>query len=604
MSRPPSRRLRALVGLSLVAAGLGLPSVAPAAKSSKLELLAQYEERLVEVALKNRGLEHEPDADGKIVDQIYVDVNPIFLPGDLPLSGKIPWTFLNKFHWTTRPHVVQRELLFHRGDRLRNDILEESGRNLRGLFILAVARLVPVKSPKPGHVSVLVVTKDRWSLRLNTEFVFDQVRLDVLSISLSEGNLLGRNKRLAVEFRLDPGRYGIGASYYDPRVLGSRITLNLLGLAYIGRAASALEGGQVQLALGKPLFSLRTRFGWQASLTYQQDIVRFFKGGEIAQRIFQNPDEPVPDVYRRLNAIASLQATYSLGVVRKLNLSAGWRVQHVRYSLPDDFPEVSDATRSAYQATLPRSESWTGPYVQLEAFSARYLRIRDINTYAITEDFRLGPRLTLEIRASSRYFGFPSDFVELQGTYSHLTYARDNFFDFGANAFTRIQYGVYPGSPFVNQAFGGYLREITPRFGPFRLFIYATLTARAHDLDNQRLTLGSDNGLRGYATRAFQGNNLYRLNVEIRTRALNFWTIHVGGVAFYDGGDAPPAKGPKGEVAGILAGGWHQNAGVGLRILLPQFNREVIRLDLGFPFELPAGGSYLPRFSAEFAQAF
>ena len=38
--------------------------------------------------------------------------------------------------------VIARELLFHVGEPFRRDLLEESGRNLRTLFILSVARLV------------------------------------------------------------------------------------------------------------------------------------------------------------------------------------------------------------------------------------------------------------------------------------------------------------------------------------------------------------------------------------------------------------------------------------------------------------------------------
>ena len=49
---------------------------------------------------------------------------------------------------------------------------------------------------------------------------------------------------------------------------------------------------------------------------------------------------------------------------------------------------------------------------------------------------------------------------------------------------------------------------------------------------------------------------------------------------------------------------------MGVRILFPQFNRDVLRIDLAFPFEEypPVGsgfaGSWSPRISAEFGQAF
>src|SRR5262249_47106879 len=108
------------------------------------------------------------------------------------------------------------------------------------------------------------------------------------------------------------------------------------------------------------------------------------------------------------------------------------------------------------------------------------------------------------------------------------------------------------------------------------------------------LALGSSNGLRGFAPRQFVGNNMYRVNVELRTVALNLWTVHVGLVAFYDGGDAPQT---------MAAAGWHHDVGAGLRILFPQFNKDVLRLDFAFPIDTPPDGSRF-RFSLEFGQAF
>ena len=119
------------------------------------------------------------------------------------------------------------------------------------------------------------------------------------------------------------------------------------------------------------------------------------------------------------------------------------------------------------------------------------------------------------------------------------------------------------------------------------------------------MTLGSDSGLRGYAPRAIQGGSLYRVNAELRTKGLNLWTIHVGGVVFYDGGDAPPVLNGYLRDGSYFATSYRHDVGFGLRLCLPHFNRELIRLDLGFPLESPSPGSvYAPRFSAEFGQAF
>ena len=596
------------------------PRAAKTGAAGKLEVRAQYEERLVQQGLGRLGLEVDPDPEGKPIHAIYIDAREVVLPGDFPLSGRIPWPILNYLHMRTREPILRQELLMHPGEPFRRDVFEESGRNLRSLFILSIARLVAVRKPgkpgqpgtPPGQTSVLLVTKDQWSLRLNTAFTLDQARFDALSFSLAEHNLLGRNKRLSFDFALDPGRYSLGGSYTDPRIWGSRIFANLSGRFYLNRGSNDLEGGYASVSVGRKLFSLRTQLGWQADFVYQQDIVRYFKGGELAQRSFQTPagTESVPDVFNRRTLVASLQGSYSAGVVNKVNLTAGFRVQTATYELPADFPGVSAAARAAYQATLPRSESASGPFLSFTAFTARFLRIRDIETFALSEDFRLGPQLTLDIRYASHFFGFNSDFVELSGSFTNQHYARDNLLSYGASVAARVQYGV--GAPFgwnsslFNESVTLTFHEITPKMKFVRLHLSGKFQMRAHDLDNLRLTLGSDSGLRGFAPRQFQGSAVYRVNAELRTTALNLWTIHVGAVLFYDGGDAPLVLFPTEDAAGrplASTAGYHQDAGLGLRVLLPQFNRDVLRLDLAFPFEL-IGGSYVPRFSAEFIQAF
>src|SRR5439155_21332478 len=115
-----------------------------------------------------------------------------------------------------RAPILPQELLFAGGEPYRADLVAESGRNLRRFFILSVARIVAARGSAPDRVVVLVVTKDKWSLRLNTNFVFDQARLDFLSFSISESNVAERNKTAAFQLLLDPGRYLVGLAFLQP----------------------------------------------------------------------------------------------------------------------------------------------------------------------------------------------------------------------------------------------------------------------------------------------------------------------------------------------------------------------------------------------------
>ena len=595
------RLVAALLAIGLVT-GLHKP-----VQADKPNLRGQYEEKLIQDALDRLKLSQtdlDPQPDGKIIEEILIDASKVILPGDFPLSKYIPWTWLNAVHVRTRHEVISRELLFHVGEPFRRDLFEESGRNLRTLFILSVARLVAVRGSSPDKVRVLVVTKDQWSLRLNTEFRFDQARLDVLSFQFAEHNLAGRNKRLSVDFGFDPGRYALGMSYTDYRIWGSRHQFKLIGGLYLNRQTSQVEGGQLYVQVGRPLFSLRTRFGWEAKLQVVKDIARYFSGGTIYLRNVQG--EEVPDVFHREQIAGQIQVQYSAGIIHKLNLALGFRVQHQKYGLPDDFPDtISDSVRTAYRQLLPRSESASGPFVGLNLYTARYIRLKDIQTLALTEDLRLGPELNLELRYAWHGFGFSSDYLEASGSLASQHYLSGNLFSYEVKGGVRLQYGIDPRGSLLNQYLTAQVREITPAVGPFRLHLSAKLQLRGRDLEQQRMTLGSDSGLRGYAPRALQGGSLYRVNAEIRTKGINLWTIHVGAVVFYDGGDAPPVLNGYLRDGTYSGSSYHQDVGFGLRLGLPQFNREVIRLDLGFPLESPSAGSiYAPRFSAEFGQAF
>lgn len=610
-------RLSSLIVLvsALLALRLWPATAAAAGPAGGLDVRAKYEEQLVSAALGRRGLQLDPAPDGKVIEQVVIDASPIILPGDFPLSRYLPWTFLNRFHMRTRDYILAQELLFQVGQRYRSDLVEESGRNLRGMFILSVARLVAARGSAPDRVVVVVVTKDQWSLRLNSNFNLDggagTFRIDSLSFQFTEHNLLGRNKAATFNFAFNPGRYTVGVSYADPRIWSSRHQLALTANLYLNRQTSALEGGLLSLTAGRPLFSLRTRWAWEGNFVFQQSKVRDFNGGDLRQLCYEGQPalrfetaqmpckdgaERVPNLYGRRYIGASLALSRSFGVLHKVNLSAGVQVYSVQNYLTEDQPaDLSREARQAFSARLPRSEEAAGPYLSLSAFRAEFVRLKNIETFALTEDFRVGPSLDVTLRWASSAFFLPSNFVELSASYGHLFLIGDDLLSFSASGAMRIQKDVYPGSQLVNQVVGATLRNVSPRFGPFRLHVAGRLRLRSHDLDNGFYTLGSDSGLRGFAPRELSGRSLYAVNAELRSIALNLWTLHVGGVLFYDGGDTPDR---------LQDGAWRQDVGVGLRVLFPQFNRGVLRLDLGFPLEGPSAGAYAPRFSAEFGQAF
>jgi hemolysin activation/secretion protein len=89
-------------------------------------------------------------------------------------------------------------------------------------------------------------------------------------------------------------------------------------------------------------------------------------------------------------------------------------------------------------------------------------------------------------------------------------------------------------------------------------------------------TLGGDDRLRGYPSNFFLGKDAVFYNIEFRSTSVEILKCALGGVVFYDAGDA---------TQGFRMLHAKQSLGFGLRVLFPQLNRLVFRGDLAFPLK-------------------
>jgi len=125
----------------------------------------------------------------------------------------------------------------------------------------------------------------------------------------------------------------------------------------------------------------------------------------------------------------------------------------------------------------------------------------------------------------------------------------------------------------------------------------AFLLDRYADHLNRVTTLGGDSRLRGYPSQFFVGRNALAVNLEYRSHPWElFHTVQLGGVAFYDAGDAFDEWGR-----------FHLNhaLGLGARILFPQIDRLVFRVDVAFPLSQPTPAHVSSvAFFVTFGQAF
>jgi hypothetical protein len=596
----PARRnldlSRRWAGVAAAVLLLPLSSTAGAEEDAATRARKQYEDDYVRSKLSARKLVPEPSPEGKRIEKILIEVGEVFDEGDLTELGGIPLVgkalrYGNYLHTTSRPVVAERELLFRVGEPFRQALADETERNLRAIFIFNIARVVPCRGSKPDSVIVLVATKDRWSLRLETDFQYSAGRLDFFRLAVIERNLAGRYKQLSALIGMTRDTVSVGQEFIEPRLFGTRIAFDEVASLTFGRGGRGIEGGSAGLSVGQPLFSLASQWAWNVTATVSLGITRFFRGDDFyrcfappgsasilcdtdirspAQRAnFLRTYDHVTPLYRSLVGGASATVTRRFGDLVKHDLTWGYGLRSRRYELLGDFP--SPAFQAAVAADfLPRSEDAGYLYASYRTFEGSYSTHRNIYIYSLTEDYQLGHDVQILGRWANKLFGFPITFVELEANAQYRwRLGREDLL----TVLTRLQSRGEPGG-FVNNRVFFQLSNVSPVWGIGRLLFEASATFRIDDLDNQRTSLGGNSGLRGYDTDEFRGRHAVNLHLEYRTLPLHLLTVQVGGVAFYDAGHAA-------DVVSNLK--LRHSVGLGLRVFFPQVNRMVLRVDLGFP---------------------
>jgi len=125
---------------------------------------------------------------------------------------------LDKLHVRTREQTVSRQIRFAAGDTIDTLAVGESIRRLRGLRYLRDVELRGIRC-LGQDADLVLATRDDWSVKPKL-----QMRsAGRAEIGVTERNLLGSGRELAMHVRSQQGRIGVGATFNDPWFLGSRI---------------------------------------------------------------------------------------------------------------------------------------------------------------------------------------------------------------------------------------------------------------------------------------------------------------------------------------------------------------------------------------------
>ena len=564
MRRGAATLVQRSLSFSLLLAFALAPRTAAADPRSLTGAYSDYEQQAVRDAQAQVGGALDPAPEGKIIERIeIVRLDPIDAHDGIP-------TAVDVVHTTSRPWVLRRELLVREGDAWHGVAVDESARNLRKLSQLSLVVCVPLVGSAPDRVRLLVITKDVWSLYVDLDLAVTGGGIESLTLEPKEANIAGLQHTALGRFVLEPKTFALGASYQIPRLDGRYLGLAVDGNVVVNRESGQLEGSYGSASIEKPLVTSHTEWAWGFGTTFADRVRRRYVNAAVATFTPDAPGAaPVPWVYRERTFEEHAKLTRSFGWETKNDLSLGASLQHAKFGVLDD-PTLDPRSVAAFQrAVVPTGEDRAGPFLQWHGYTSNYLRTLDLDTLGLQEDHRLGHDLWLRVYPTLRALGSTRDFV---GTYAGAAYAVP-LGDGLARASVESTVEATPHQ-LSDASIRGELGIVTPRFLVGRLFFDVTASSRYRNYLNIQSFVGGDSQLRGYPSRYLVGKDYLTSNIEFRSRSIALGSVLLGAVAFYDVGDA---------FSGFDHLSPKQAVGGGLRIVFPQIERAVLRLDVGVP---------------------
>jgi surface antigen-like variable number repeat protein len=497
---------------------------------------------------------------GSVIGEVRVVAKDLFDPEKPGEDGRL-FRLANRVHRSTRPGVIERQLLFQPGDVFSPELIAESARLLRRNDYLYDVEIRPVLR-EDGKVDVEVQTRDVWTLEGGASFSRSGGTNNT-SLWVEDTNFFGTGKELSVARIGTVDRTSNLVRYRDPNVLGSRVRLTL---SY----ADNSDGGRERFELERPFYSLASR--WAAG-------VRAFRDERLEQ-LFTSGKAIVGFEHRHdfLEVYGGLSPGLKNGAARRLRM--GFTYSADTFTMSQKHPKD--------RLSVPQDRALAYPWVSFESVQDRFIVERDLDRIQRSEDLNLGRQLHLLLGFSSPAFGGDGDRWIVQTAASagwRPTPRQLVLAHLGGS--TRWAEGDTE-----NLVAGGRVRWYARDFG--KHLFYASLGADlAHRLDGEdQLLLGGDSGLRGYPLRYQAGDRRILLTLEQRffsDREL-FHLVHVGAAVFFDAGQAwfvdPPSNGDRDPLFADQERRILKDIGLGLRLGSSRSSRgAVLHLDVAFPLD-------------------
>jgi hypothetical protein len=361
-----------------------------------------------------------------------------------------------------------------------------------------------------------------------------------------EKNVAGRGLEVNTEatFATDDDD-GFSFSVFDSRFLGTR-----QGLGFYYSNYEFEE--EVDFLLYRPFYSVDARYGFSLSLSHDKLIPRIFYRGE--------------EVFRYKKDVNYLDLAFSRAFGRYTRFEPQFRFI---YSDNDyaEYPGYPDL------GLIPDDEIISGPGIGFRLFSHRYITAYYLDEFGTTEDLTEHASISGSVTWSGPTFNanYIATLVSLEAGFFYQP------LDCLYTGFKNSYSSHYKGD-LRRERINNILQAILYfRPADHQLLALRTFSRFAwRQNPDYQLTLGGENGLRGYPDRYLTGTKLFLANLEYRIfTPVKILTAGLGGATFFDAGYVWR------DSENVDFTDLETNVGIGLRIgLTKSSTARTIRLDL------------------------
>lgn len=494
----------------------------------------------------------------KLLDSYEIESQQIFTAEQA--RDRLLYRWVNRLHRPTTEKTIRQRLWSEPGDWLSLNDVAEIERNLRrlGVFADVAVREVDTADGAQDALKLKITTRDRLSL-FPIVLPFSVGGINGFGAVILEDNLLGRADRLV---------FTSTANSEDERRTRFEFTNRQIGRSFVTASVNAStteEGDSFGFSVSKPFQHLQDPWRWSSSAQQTEERVDFFEDGDSVAEVPTDTRDLSVELARGYGPITGRD---SIGLVL--------RHQQTDY----DTAIGEQANLVAIPGDTRRNT--VGVFHRFRA-RTRFVVDENVDQLGVDEDLALGWTLNTLLAISERSETGVGDRTEPSAS-MRLSWA-------GQPA--ERQYVTLRVGGSVRQT-GGSTRAYTKnaelhyfnRIHPRHMLAASVDFDAVQELDDlpPQLTLGENNGLRGYPSRQFAGRYRARFTLEDRyDLRREFLTFKLAAVAFFDAG----------WIGEESLGSMRSSVGIGLRFGSPAITGgRILRLDVAQPLDVRSGEDF------------